>query len=205
MSFSHAVARQLARPAGFAGRLLAPVMDFANRTPARIALDLLRPCAGERVLDAGCGSGAVLHALLARGVDRPTGVDFSETMIATSRRRLHGRAELITASLERLPFADGAFDAVLALNVLYFAGRDNAMIAELHRVLRPRGGRLVAYVTEDASMEQWPFVGAGLHRLYDAAALEQALVASGFAANAIKVHVMPVAGAVMGLFAEATR
>lgn len=204
MTFAQAFARQLARPAGLGGRLLAPVMDFANRTPTRIALDLLDPSAGENILDAGCGTGAALHALTARCPCRPTGVDFSETMIATARRRLRGNAELVVAPLEQLPFADGSFDAVLALNVLYFADRDNAMIAEMLRVLRP-GGRLVAYVTEDSSMEQWPFVGAGIHRLYDAQALERALAGAGFAADAIRVHAIPVAGAVMGLFAEAMR
>ena len=110
----------------------------------------------------------------------------------------------LTAPLRRMPFATGALDAVQALNDLYFADRDGAMIAELHRLLHP-GLRLVAYVTEDASMEHWPFVAAGLHRLYDAAGLEQALVAAGFAADAVTVHVEPVAGAVMGLFAVATR
>ena len=46
----------------------------------------------------------------------------------------------LTAPLRRMPFATGALDAVQALNVLYFADRDGAMIAELHRVLRPVGG-----------------------------------------------------------------
>jgi ubiquinone/menaquinone biosynthesis C-methylase UbiE len=204
MAFAHAVARQLARPAGLAGRLLAPVMDLANRTPTRLALDLLSPSAGETVLDAGCGTGAALQALLVRADCRATGVDQSATMIAAARRRLHGRAGLVECQLERLPFAEGAFDAVLALNVLYFTDRDGAMIGELRRVLRP-GGRLVAYVTEDASMEQWPFVSAGLHRLYDAASLKGALIAAGFAPEAVTVHVEPVAGAVMGLFAVASR
>lgn len=204
MTFAHAVARQLARPVGLAGRMLAPVMDLANRTPTRLALDLLAPAAGEAVLDAGCGTGAALQAVLARADCRATGVDFSATMISGARRRLGGRADLVEAPLEHLPFAEATFDAALALNVLYFADSDGEMIAELHRVLRP-GGRLVAYVTEDASMEQWPFVSAGLHRLYDATGLEQALVAAGFAAEAITVHVVPVAGAVMGLFAVATR
>ena len=61
------------------------------------------------------------------------------------------------------------------------------------------------YVTEDASMEQWPFVCAGLDRLYDAVGLKQALGAAGFAADAVTVHVVQVAGAVPGLLARATR
>lgn len=204
MTFAQAFARQLARPAGLGGRLLAPVMDFANRTPTRIALDLLAPVAGEAILDAGCGTGAALQALLARADCQVTGVDFSETMIAAGRRRLPSTARLLVAPLEQLPFADCSFDAVMALNVLYFADRENSMISEMRRVLRP-GGRFVAYVTEDTSMEQWPFVGAGLHRLYDAPALETALAESGFAAGSIRVHAIPVAGSVIGLFAEATR
>jgi len=204
LRLAHALARQLAYPAGIAGRLLAPVMDLANRTPTRIALDYLSPHPGEAVLDAGCGTGAALAEMLVRADCRATGVDRSPTMLADARRRLGGRAELVEASLECLPFADGVFDAVLALNVLYFADQDGAMISELRRVLRP-GGRLVAYVTAAQTMKSWSFVGAGLHRLFDPGTLNDALADAGFDSDAVTVHVVPVTGAVMGLFAVSTR
>ena len=61
------------------------------------------------------------------------------------------------------------------------------------------------YVTEGASMQLGPFASSGLHRLYDAVGLKQALGAAGFAADAVTVHVVQVAGAVPGLLARATR
>lgn len=202
MGLARRFAQQLARPSGLAGRLIGNAMDVANRRPTRLALDLLDARAGERVLDAGCGTGAALEQLLDGVPARCRGVDPAETMIAAARRRLGSRAELAQVPIEALPFADGAFDAVLALNVLYFATPDGAMIRQLHRVLRP-GGRLVAYVTARGSMENWPFARAGVHRLYDEAELAGALVGAGFADARVSVQKQPITASVDGLLAIA--
>lgn len=204
MTFARRLASQLARPSGTAGRLLGNAMDIVNRRPLRLAVDMLAPLAGESILDAGCGTGAAMAEMLARAPCHVTGVDASETMVSAAKRRLGARAECVQASLEDLPFAPASFDAVLALNVLYFNDDANGMLRALHRVLRP-GGRLIAYVTHRDTMQDWPFANEGLHRLYDAVALREALLTSGFACTPHDVHEVAVARSVKGLFVHAVR
>lgn len=204
MDLSRALAEQLARPSGRAGRWLGGAMDVANRRPTQLAVDLLAPMDGERILDAGCGTGAAIAQVLHRADCRMTGVDRSESMLVAARRRLGWRARLHCAAIEDLPLAAGTFDAVLALNVFYFADPEGRMLASLARVLRP-GGRLVAYVTHRDTMQDWRFARRGLHRLYDEAALVDAIVAGGFARADISVHAVPVTRSVKGLLALARR
>ncbi|WNO70246.1 class I SAM-dependent methyltransferase [Streptomyces sp. AM8-1-1] len=101
--------------------------------------------AGRRVLDAGCGSGPLTAALRDCGAV-VTGIDASAGMLALARRRLGDAADLHVVDLrDRLPFADGAFDDVVASLVLHYLEDWGPTLAELRRVLRP-GGRLIASV-----------------------------------------------------------
>ncbi|MDE8653920.1 class I SAM-dependent methyltransferase [Novosphingobium album (ex Liu et al. 2023)] len=204
MVFSRALARQLARPTGSAGRWLGKAMDIANRKPLRLAVDLIAPAPGEAILDAGCGTGAAMAEMLRRADCSMTGADISATMLEEARRKLGTRAACVLAPLEALPFADATFDAVLALNVLYFCRPDQGMLRSIHRVLKP-GGRLCAYVSDRRSMEGWPLVREGYHRLYDRSELVAALVSAGFALDAVAVHDVRVTRKVGGLLALARR
>ena len=202
MGLARRFAEQLAHPQGAGGLLLGGAMDIANRKPTRLAVDLLDPQDGERILDAGCGTGAALAAMLRRARCAVTGVDPSDTMLASARRRLGARAELVRARLQELPLDDGTFDAALLLNVLYFCDSESHMVANLRRVLKP-GGRLVVYVTHRDTMQAWPFAHEGLHRLFDAKDLTDALVRGGFARERICVHEIAVTRSVSGLLAYA--
>ncbi|RFU41749.1 methyltransferase domain-containing protein [Actinomadura logoneensis] len=111
--------------------------------PAMLAL--AGDVAGRRILDAGCGSGPLTAALRARGAD-VTGIDASAGMVALARRRLGEDAALHVADLrDPLPFADGAFDDVVASLVLHYLEDWGPTLAETRRVLRP-GGRLLVSV-----------------------------------------------------------
>ncbi|WP_310718514.1 class I SAM-dependent methyltransferase [Streptomyces lydicus] len=111
--------------------------------PAMLAL--AGDVAGRRILDAGCGSGPLSAALRDRGAV-VTGIDASAGMLALARRRLGDDVALHVADLsDRLPFADGAFDDVVASLVLHYLEDWGPALAELRRVLRP-GGRLIASV-----------------------------------------------------------
>jgi len=108
-------------------------------------LDLAGEVTGRRILDAGCGSGPLTAALHDRGAV-VAGVDASAAMVALARRRLGDVADLHVADLrDRLPFADGEFDDVVASLVLHYLEDWGPTLAELRRVLRP-GGRLIASV-----------------------------------------------------------
>jgi len=108
-------------------------------------LDLAGDVAGRRILDAGCGAGPISLALRDRGAVM-TGFDASANMLELARRRLGDGADLHLADLgSPLPFADGAFDDVIACLVLHYLEDWTAPLAELRRVLRP-GGRLIVAV-----------------------------------------------------------
>lgn len=207
MGFAAALARQLAMPSGVTGALCGAAMDLANRAPLRMAVDLLAPVAGESVLDAGCGTGAASEAMLRRADCRIVAIDQSDTMVRRARSRLanacKGRTVAVyQAALEALPCAPASIDAALALNILYFCGRDGAMIRTIRQALRP-GGRLVAYVTDRDSMQRWSFTREGLHRLYDEGELRAALVDGGFDPARITIEERAVAPGITGLFALA--
>ncbi|MBQ0988411.1 class I SAM-dependent methyltransferase [Streptomyces sp. F63] len=120
--------------------------NLVNAYYARPAMtDLAGDVTGRRILDAGCGSGALSAALRDRGA-AVTGIDASAGMLALARRRLGDDADLHVADLrDRLPFDDGAFDDVVASLVLHYLEDWGPTLAEFRRVLRP-GGRLIASV-----------------------------------------------------------
>lgn len=199
-----AFARQLAHPSGVGGRAVGWLMDRANQRPTRMALDLLDAQPGERIVDAGCGTGAALAALMKQVPTlRLSGFDPSRAMILAAQRRLSCDVRLIQSRTADAPFAGENFDAVLALNMLYFCDAEGEMIAQLRSLLRP-GGRLVAYVTDRSSMQRWGFVRVGLHKLWDEASMRTALADAGFAPEAISVQQRPVTRTIMGLFVHAT-
>ncbi|MEV4116035.1 class I SAM-dependent methyltransferase [Nonomuraea sp. NPDC049695] len=125
--------------------------NILNAYWARAAITALAgDVAGRRILDAGCGSGPLSAALRDRGAV-VTGIDASAGMLAIARRRLGDDADLHVVDVsDRLPFADGAFDDVVASLVLHYLEDWGPTLAEMRRVLRP-GGRLIASV-------QHPFV-----------------------------------------------
>ena len=120
--------------------------------PAMLAL--AGDVADRRILDAGCGSGPLLAALLDRGAI-VTGIDKSAGMLEQARQRLGDGADLQVAELgSPLPFPDGTFDDVTASLVLHYLEDWGPALAELRRVLKP-GGRLIASVNHPFAEYLW--------------------------------------------------
>src|SRR5581483_3191063 len=94
---------------------------------------------GHRVLDVGCGSGPLAAALREKGA-LVTGFDASAAMIRLAQQRLGQGAALCVADLSQpLPFADGSFDDAVASLVLHYLPDWTQPLAELRRVLGPKG------------------------------------------------------------------
>jgi SAM-dependent methyltransferase len=104
----------------------------------RPVVELLAPVAGERVLDLGCGDGALTAELAAMGVE-VVGCDASPELLEAARGR---GLEVVLADGHELPFR-GEFDAVFSNAALHWMTRPDAVIAGVARALRP-GGRFVA-------------------------------------------------------------
>jgi SAM-dependent methyltransferase len=94
-----------------------------------------------RILDVGCGTGANLLMLSKYG--DAEGVDVSEDALAFCRER--GLANVKLGAAEELPYDDGTFDLVTALDVVEHLDDDLAGLREMRRVLRP-GGRVLLFV-----------------------------------------------------------
>ncbi|MCX5197331.1 methyltransferase domain-containing protein [Streptomyces sp. NBC_00249] len=102
---------------------------------------------GDRVLDAGCGTGRALPALRAAVGPGGTvlGVDVTAPMLAAAQRAGRGSAgALLRADVARLPLRDGALDAVFAAGLIAHLPDPAANLRELARVVRP-GGRLALF------------------------------------------------------------
>ena len=94
-----------------------------------------------RILDVGCGTGANLLMLSKFG--DAEGVDVSEDALAFCRER--GLENVKLGAAEQLPYEDGTFDLVTALDVVEHLDDDLAGLREMRRVLRP-GGRVLLFV-----------------------------------------------------------
>lgn len=109
-----------------------------------LLLKLIGSPAGLRILDAGCGDGALATALAGRGGNM-TGVDADPHTLAAARARAEtmGLAlAFVEGDIRALPFPDASFDVVVAVTVLCFVPQAEQAVLEMARVLRP-GGCLV--------------------------------------------------------------
>jgi SAM-dependent methyltransferase len=129
----------------WAGRADAYAASFAKLCAYAVP-DLLRAAGvreGVRVLDVGTGTGTVAAAACARGA-KVTAVDAEPDMVARAGRAAP-EADVRLASLPRLPFPDGEFDAVVGNFVLNHLGRPREALRELRRMTRP-GGRIAVTI-----------------------------------------------------------
>jgi len=111
--------------------------------------DLAGVGAGQRVVDVGCGPGALTGELVTRvGAEAVSAVDPSEPFVEAIRQRYPG-VEVLRASAERLPFPADMFDAALAQLVVHFMADPVAGLAEMARVTRD-GGVVAACVWDHA-------------------------------------------------------
>lgn len=121
------------------------IRTLRNLVPGRLAFfDRHIDWAGRRVLDLGCAGGFMAEALAARGA-HVTGIDPAADAIAGARAHARGQGLEIAYDVgagESLPYADGAFDAVVCVDVLEHVADLERVLAEVARVLRPGGSFL---------------------------------------------------------------
>jgi SAM-dependent methyltransferase len=101
-------------------------------------LDRYLPCTGRtlKILDAGCGTGAVMKYLCQYG--EVTGLDFSAEALRFSQKRGHVR--LVQASVLAIPLARASFDVIVSFDVICERGvHDEQALAEFARILKPGG------------------------------------------------------------------
>jgi 2-polyprenyl-6-hydroxyphenyl methylase/3-demethylubiquinone-9 3-methyltransferase len=140
----------------------AAILHAINGPRVDYYLRVLGDLDGRLVLDAGCGGGLVARELAAAGA-RVVGVDRSLGSLGVARRAAGPPFRPAQGRLERLPFADGVFDAVVAADVLEHLADLPAAVAELARVLAPGG----SFVFDTVNRTPWSWFTAvfGLERV----------------------------------------
>ncbi|MBW3644753.1 MAG: class I SAM-dependent methyltransferase [Actinobacteria bacterium] len=158
----------------------------------------LELAAGDRLLDLGCGGGRHAFEAARRGA-RVVALDTDLGELAGVRALFAAMAEeapleAATAGADalHLPFPDGAFDRVVAAEVLEHIGPDGDALAELARVLRPGGTIAVTVPAWLSERVCWalsddyhaPAVAGGHVRVYSARTLRRRLRAAGLVPSA---------------------
>ena len=147
-------------------------------------LKLLDPEAGHRIVDVGCGTGALLARLDGSGLDL-TGVDPAGAMLSRARQRLSAEVDLVNASAARLPFPDDCFDHWVCSSAWHYFTEPRAALEEARRVLRS-GGYLVLTDWCGSALQMrllgmWlGLTGRDLHRVWALDALKMLLESHGF-------------------------
>lgn len=120
---------------------------------------------GQRVCDAGCGTGRLTSRLESAGAT-VVGVDRDPAALAVAGSRVRG--PLVRADVQALPFPSGCFDLTVAVTVCEFTADPGQVIVELVRVTRPGGAVVIGSLNRHSPWGWWnrrqfsapPWVGA---------------------------------------------
>lgn len=139
------VLSQARKPDRWFGRIMARAMNKGHEKMTDWALGHVTIESGFKVLDVGCGGGRTIEKLAAIAADGMVyGVDYAEGSVAVSREYnaeliKAGRVAVEKASVSKLPFADGTFDLVTAIETQYYWPDLKGDMREILRVLKPAG------------------------------------------------------------------
>ena len=174
---------QCARPEGFLGRMMLRFMNFGHALLTNWGLGLIEMHDSWTMLDIGCGGGATLKRLLKRSEGAKVyGIDISEESVAKARRvnaKVLDKQVFVTqGSAEKLPYEDGKFDLVTAVETVYFWPNLPDCLKEVKRVLKP-GGRFAIMVEVIENDSMWTDIVKGM-TAYSPEQLKKLLDDAGF-------------------------
>lgn len=139
---------QCQKPTGWLGRLVLSRMNLSHSKLTDWGLGNVSVGKDAMVLDVGCGGGRTVSKLAAIASEgKVYGVDYSEESVATSRRvNLRaingGRVEILQGSVSQLPYSNGMFDLVTAVETHFWWPDLPGDMLEVFRVVKP-GATLV--------------------------------------------------------------
>jgi ubiquinone/menaquinone biosynthesis C-methylase UbiE len=172
------------KPRGLTGWFILKKMNAGHAAISRWGLSHLSLAKDARVLDVGCGGGANVRRLLGMCPDGfVEGLDYSERSVKASRGKnaseIGKRCDIRLGSVSAMPYDDGAFDAVVAFETVYFWPDAAKDFREVRRVLRPGGTFLICNEASDPADVTWTDRIDGM-RVYGEDELIRSLSDGGF-------------------------
>ena len=192
---------QSGRPRGCFGRILVRVMNLGHSGLTRWGLSKVQIPEHANVLDIGCGGGRTLKYLGSLvGLGKVVGIDYSEDSVAVARKSnqkliVSGRVEVLHGAVSSIPFLDATFDLVTAVETYYFWPDMSADLAEIRRVMKPKGKLLIIaarYLGSKFDKRNIKLRGVGGMRCFSVQEFEDTLENAGF--YNVVVNVVPRKG-----------
>lgn len=170
-------------PKGRMGRAMLKFMNLCHAPLTNWGLKLVNIQNGWTMLDIGCGGGATLRRLLKRSEDaRVYGIDISEESVAKAKKVnakvLDKQVFVSQGSAEKLPYEDGKFNLVTAVETVYFWPNLPNCMKEVNRVLK-KGGKFAIMVEVVDGDSMWTNVVEGM-TAYSPEELKTMLADAGF-------------------------
>ena len=155
-----------AHPKGRMGRAMLKFMNLYHAPLTNWGVSLVDIQDGWTMLDIGCGGGKTLQRLLKRSLNAHVyGIDISEESVAKARQInadvLDKQVFVQQGSAEKLPYEDGKFDLVTAVETVYFWPNLPSCLKEVRRVLKPGGHFAIMVEVVDAD-SKWTNVVEGM-------------------------------------------
>jgi ubiquinone/menaquinone biosynthesis C-methylase UbiE len=126
-------------PARYEEWFSTPIGRLVKKTECALVLEMLSPAKGEKILDAGCGTGIFTLDYLAAGAE-VVGLDISGSMLAAATRKATGYPFTATqGDMVDLPFEDETFDKAVSVTALEFIEDGKRAVDELFRVTKTGG------------------------------------------------------------------
>ncbi len=185
MGIMRAFAENHAHPRGWLGRLVGWRLSIINRAANDWVVGLLDLKPTDRVLEIGFGPGVGIQAAAAiASAGFVAGVESSDVMLRAARARnaraiAAHRVELRQGDACALPYLDGSFDKVFAVNVVYFWRNLVDCLQQIHRVMKP-GGRPALFAEDKDKLLKSRKLIEGIYTLYMPEELVQLLLEAGF-------------------------
>jgi ubiquinone/menaquinone biosynthesis C-methylase UbiE len=140
--------KQFAKPEGTLGWFVGHVMAMKNQERSEFVFSILDLRPEDHVLEIGFGPGADLQRA-SRAAAFVAGIDHSDVMVKQASRRnasaiRDGRVQVQLGSANKLPFPEGHFDKIFAINSAQFWKDSVGTLTEVGRVLKPGGAIALA-------------------------------------------------------------
>lgn len=158
------VASQCRKPSFFLGRRLAHAMNSSHAKLTEWGLNHVEIGRAFTMLDIGCGGGRTIETLAAAAPQgKVSGVDYSAASVAVARERNaaaigNGQVDIQQASVSELPFPNGTFNVVTAVETHYYWPDLPHDLREIMRVLAPGGAVIIIAETYRGRTQDWLYL-----------------------------------------------